>query len=241
MIAAMCHLYRVTGKEEYLAAAKKAQEFIEKYLCENDTLYVSYRNGMRSKKGFLDDYANEIFALLALYEATLDGIYLERAQQFCEKVISDFYDEGRGGFFLYGKDSEQLILRPKETYDGAIPSGNSVMAYNLVQLYLITGKKEFEDLAKRQLGFIGSEAEQYPVAHAMFLSALLDDIEMPDKITIVVKDRQVLAELSCKIPLNTVVCIIEEPSKEYPLKNNRTTFYMCKGHSCFQPSNELIS
>ncbi len=241
MIAAMCHLYRVTGREEYLAAAKKGQEFITKYLCENDTLYVSYRNGMRSKKGFLDDYANEIFALLALYEATLDGIYLERAQQFCKKVISDFYDEGRGGFFLYGKDSEQLILRPKETYDGAIPSGNSVMAHNLVQLYLITGKKEFEKLAKQQLGFISSEAKQYPVAHAMFLSALLDDIEMPDKITIVVKDRQELAELPCKIPLNTVVRIIEEPSKEYPLKNNRTTFYVCKGHSCFQPSNELVS
>ncbi len=240
MIAAMCHLYRVTGKEEYLTVAKKAQEFISKYLCENDTLYVSYRNGMRSKNGFLDDYANEIFALLALYEATLDGIYLERAQHFCKKVISDFYDEGRGGFFLYGKDSEQLILRPKETYDGAIPSGNSMMAYNLVQLYLITGKKEFEDLAKRQLGYIESEAKQYPVAHAIFLSALLDDMEMPDKITIVVKDRQELAELSCKIPLNTVVCIIEEPSKEYPLKNNHTTFYMCKGHRCLQPTNELI-
>ncbi len=240
MIAAMCHLYRVTGKEEYLGAAKKAQEYILKYLCEKDTLYVSYRNGMRSKKGFLDDYANEVYALLTLYEATLDGIYLERAQQFCEKVIADFYDEGRGGFFLYGKDSEQLILRPKETYDGAIPSGNSVMAYNLVQLYLITGKKELEDLAKQQLEFIGSEAEQYPVAHAMFLSALLDDIEMPDKITIVVKDRQELAELSCKISLNTVVRIIEEPSEEYPLKNNRTTFYICKGHSCFPPSNELI-
>ncbi|MBE5882651.1 MAG: thioredoxin domain-containing protein [Lachnospiraceae bacterium] len=240
MIAAMCHLYRVTGKEEYLAAAKKAQEFIEKNLCEKDTLYVSYRNGMRSKKGFLDDYADEIFALLALYEATLDGIYLEKAQQFCAKVISDFYDEGRGGFFLYGKDSEQLILRPKETYDGAIPSGNSVMAYNLVQLYLITGKKEFKDLTKRQLGFMGLEAQKYPVSYAMFLSALLDDSEMPDKITIAVKDRQELAELSCKIPLNTVVCIIEEPSKEYPLKNNRTTFYMCKGHSCLPPSNEVF-
>lgn len=241
MIAAMCHLYRVTGKEAYLTTAKKTQEFIEKYLCENNTLYVSYRNGMRSKKGFLDDYANEIFALLALYEATLDDSYLERAQQFCEKVLFTFYDEGDDGFFLYAKDSEQLILRPKETYDGAIPSGNSMMAYNLVQLYLITGKKKFKDLAKRQLTFIGAEAEPYPVAHAMFLHALLDDIELPDKITIVVKDRQALTALSCKIPLNTVVCIIEKPSKEYPLKNNRTTFYMCKGHSCFQPSNELTA
>lgn len=78
------------------------------------------------------------------------------------------------------------------------------------------------------------------MAHAMFLCALLDDMEMPDKITIVVKDGQELAELSCKIPLNTVVCMLEEPSKEYPLINNRTTFYVCRGHSCLPPTNELI-
>lgn len=239
MIAAMCHLYRVTKNKTYLEAAIKAQEFIQEKLCEKDTLHISYRKGKCSGKGFLDDYANEAFALLALYEATLDSSYLEKAQKFCKKAVVDFYDEVQGGFFLYGKENEQLILRPKETYDGAIPSGNSVMAYNLVRLSLFMGEKEFEELAKCQLQFMNVESESYPAGHAMFLMALSDYLDAPAKITVVVKDKQDLKELPCKIPLNAILCILNNPVKEYSLKNNRTTFYVCQGHTCFPPVNQL--
>lgn len=239
MIVAMCHLYRVTANEAYLRTAKEAQNFIRNKLCETDVLYVSYREGQRSSKGFLDDYANEIFALLALYEATLDSDYLEQARQFCEKAISDFYDEEQGGFFLYGSENEQLILRPKETYDGAIPSGNSVMAYNLVKLYLITGERRLGELAERQIRFMSGEAGNYPAGHAMFLMALSDYVDAPDKITIVVKDKQELSSLACRIPLNTVVCVLENPTKEYSLINDKNTFYVCRGRACQAPMNEL--
>lgn len=239
MIAAMCHLYRVTGEETYLNAAVKAQEFIENNLCEENTLYVSYRKGTRGGKGFLDDYANEVFALLALYEATLNSSYLERAKSFCEKVITDFYDKEKDGFYLYGKENEQLILRPKETYDGAMPSGNAVMACNLVQLFYLTGEEQFEEFAGRQLGFLSAEARDYPAAHAMFLLALSDYIDSPAKITIVVKDGQKLDKLPCKIPLNTVINIINGATEEYPLLNDKTTFYICEGRSCKPPVNEL--
>ena len=239
MIAAMCHLYRITGNKKYLNAAIKAQEFIESKLCEKDTLYVSYRTGHRSKKGFLDDYANEIFALLALFEATLNNVYLEKAKQFCEKAIADFYDKEQNGFFLYGKDNEQLILRPKETYDGAVPSGNSMMAYNLVRLYLITGEKRYEDLAQKQLAFMNEETERYPAGHSMFLIALSDYMELPEKITVVLKDNQKLKDLSCKIALGTVISVLEAPTEEYPLKDDKTTFYICRGRSCQPPVNEL--
>lgn len=239
MIAAMCHLYRITGNRTYLNAAVKAQQFIESRLCENDTLYISYREGKRSGKAFLDDYANEIFALLALYGATLDTIYLERAKQFCKKTINDFYDKKQGGLFLYGEENEQLILRPKETYDGAIFSGNSAMAYNLVRLYYLTGESHYEELAKQQLSFMSTEAEHYPAGYAMFLVALSDYMDPPDKITIVIKDEQDLAELPCRIPLDTIVNVLANPTKEYPLKNDKTTFYMCKGRSCLPPTNEI--
>ena len=136
--------------------------------------------------------------------------------------------------------NEQLILQPKETYDGAVFSGNSAMAYNLVRLYLITGKKRWKDLAEQQLRFLSAEAESYPVGHAMFLLALSEYVETPDKVTIVVKDRQDVKNLSCRIPLGTVICILETPTKEYPLKNERTTFYMCKGRSCLPPVNEPV-
>ncbi len=239
MSTAMCYLYRVTGNKAYLDAAIKAQEFIRGRLCEKDTLHVSYREGKRGGKGFLDDYANEIFALLALYDATLDRAYLEKAIQFAEKGISDFYDKKQGGFFLYGKENEQLILHPKETYDGAVFSGNSAMAYNLVQLYLLTGEERFRDLAEQQLRFMGREAGRYPAGYAMFLVALQDYIDLPDKITIVLKDGQVSADLPCRIPLNTTICVLESPTEEYPLKNDMTTFYICRGHACQPPVNDL--
>jgi len=241
MITAMCYLYRITKKETYLAAAKKAQNFIENALCKSGTLYVSYRKSQRSKKGFLDDYANEIFALLALYEATLENDYLEKARTFSDKAISDFYDKEQGGFYLYGKDNESLILRTKETYDGAIFSGNSAMAYNLVQLHLLTGEEKYGELARQQLSFMSGEAEHYPPAYAMFLMALLEYTDFPDKITVVKKAKEQLPNLSCQIPLNTVIQILDEPTKEYPLKNDKTTFYVCKGRSCQPPTNELNS
>ena len=240
MIAAMCHLYRITENKTYLKSAVRAQELIDDSLCEKDTLYVSYRKGNRSEKGFLDDYANEIFALLALYEATLDSAYLERAKQFCHKAVSDFWDKEQGGFFLYGAENEQLILRPKETYDGAVFSGNSAMAYNLVRLYLLTGEEQYRELAERQLDFLSTEAEQYPAAHAMFLVALSDYMDWPEKITIVLKENQKPANLSCKIPLDTVICILEEPTEEYPLKNDKTTFYVCRGRACQPPVNDIF-
>lgn len=238
MIAAMCHLYRVTEKETYLQAAVEAQQFIEGHLCGNDVLYTSYRKERRSEAGFLDDYANEIFALLALYEATLKREYLEKARRFCGKVIQDFYDEEHGGFFLYGKENEQLILRPKETYDGAVFSGNSAMAYNLVRLYLITGEEYFAELAERQLGFMSVAAEHYPAGYAMFLLALLDYMEAPEKVTVVVKEWQDLKGLAARIPLGAIVSVLDGQTPEYPMKNEKTTYYICRGHMCLPPVNE---
>ncbi len=239
MIAAMCHLYRITENRMYLDAAIRAQEFILSSLCEGDTLYVSYRNGHRSSNGFLDDYANVIFALLALYEATLDSCYLEKAKHLCEKTIADFYDNENSGFFLYGEQNEQLIMRPKETYDGAVPSGNAMMAYNLVRLAAITDEKRWKESAERQLAFLGAEAGRYPAGHAMFLMALSDYIELPEKITIVLKENQKSKDLSCRISLGTVISVLEAPTDEYPLKDDKTTFYMCRKRSCLPPVNEL--
>ena len=222
MIAAMCHLYRITKNEQYLSVVKKAQEYVEKNFGR-----------------FLDDYANDIYALLALYEASLDKAYLDKAQRYCEKAVANFYDEKNGGFFLYGREDEQLFLRPKETYDGAMPSGNSMMTYNLVRLYYLTEKNVYKELLNQQMCFMKNAAKQYPAGYAMFLLALEDSLELPDKVTIVVKEMGDLNGLSCRIPLHSVVRILDTPTEEYPLKNDRTTFYVCKGQVCYPPTNEL--
>ena len=237
MIAAMCELYLNTQKKTYLDAAKKADDFIQKNLSENDTLFVSFRENKKGVKGFLDDYAAYIFAQLSLYKCTLDGIYSERAQILTDKVLADFSDD-EGGFYLYAKDSEELIIKPKETYDGAIPSGNSLMAYNLVRLSLITSDEKYIKEAKEQIDFIGKDAESYPTGYAMFLISLTEQIKPPVKVIVVPDENFNKEELLKSVTPDTIV-ILKENDEQYSLKNGKTTYYVCTDKSCLPPQNEL--
>lgn len=239
MIAAMCRLYRVTREEKYLRAAVRAQDFIQNKIYRKDILHTGYCKGTCKEKGFLEDYAFEIFALLELYEAALDEAYLSGAQRLCTKAVRDFFDEERGGFFLYGRDNEQLILRPKETYDGAVFSGNFAMAHNLVRLFYLTGEKRYERRAKQQLDFLSGEAAAHPAGHAMFLTALLDFADPPEKITVVPGDGNIPGDLPCRISPDAVIRVLKEPTAQYPLKNGKTTYYICRGRTCLPPVNDL--
>lgn len=241
MVAALCQLYRVTGKGDILRAAENAWRFFMEKMCDGGTLYVSYREGKLGGKGFLDDYAYGIYALLALYGATYKEEYREQAEQFCEKAVHDFCDPEKHGFFLYGRENEELIFRPKETYDGALFSGNSAMAYNLVQLAFLTGERRYEEWAENQLAFMSGAAEGYPAGYAMFLIALSDYFHGPEKITVAVKDRNEIQFLPFRVPLDTIVRVVDGDTKEYPLKNDRTTYYVCREHMCLPPENELRS
>lgn len=239
MIAALSSLYRICQDNSYLNAAKKAWDFIENNLCQENTLSISYRQGIKGAKGVLDDYASCIFALIALYEATYENHYLNQANSLCKKTIQDFWDEKNGGFFLSGKENETLLFRSKETYDGAIPSGNSLMSYNLIRLQQLTNSKQYEPLIKQQLAFQCGIAKEHPSSHSMFLIALSDYLSCPDKITIVCKSKKELSDLPCQIPLGTLVTILDSPTPEYPLKNNATTYYICQNNCCLPPTNSL--
>lgn len=197
MIAAMCHLYRVTQNTEYINAARQAQSFIDNNLFEENSLFVSWRN-------------------------------------IC---VSLFYDKNASGFFLTGSENEELILQPKETYDGAMPSGNSMMAYNLLRLSHYYENVGYDSLARQQIQFMITEATHYPSGYAMFLCVLLDYVESPTKITIVLKDKTDLEKLKVKAPLSTIVKVLEEATPEYPLVNGQTTYYVCKGRSCQPATN----
>lgn len=238
MIAALCELYLVSKKDEYLCAARKADGFIRENLYDGDSLYVSWHLGRRGVRGFLDDYASYLFAQLRLYRATLECNYLTRAEGLCDKVLSDFGDES-GGFYLYGDGHEELILRPKETYDGAIPSGNSLMCLGLVRLSFITDKEKYKAEATKQVDFLAQNAVQFPTSHAMYLKASLEYANPPTKITVVLDEHTEKSKLSLSLPSNAVVVVLENPTSEFRLKNNATTFYVCKGQSCFPPTNNL--
>ncbi len=238
MIAAMCQLYRVSKNNQYLIAAQNADIFIQKHLCEDETLYVSFHLEKRGAKGFLGDYAAYLFAQLQLYQATLDKQYLQRAETLCDNVISHFGDSN-GGFYLYGKEHEELILKPKETYDGAIPSGNSLMCYNLVRLSFLIDKEKYQDEAKQQIDFLTQSALQYPTNHAMFLQTLLEYNQPPMKITIVLDEHTVISELVLALPTEAMITVLPKPTKEFPAKNGKITYYVCRGNSCLPPTNDI--
>ncbi len=237
MICAMVILYRATGKQRYLQAAERTQKFIEENLAEGDLLFVSCRNGARSVNGFLDDYAYYMAALIFLYEATAKPYYRERAKTLYHQVKKQFSDTNGGGFFLYGRENGSLITRPKETYDGAMPSGNSVMAFCLVRLSQILGEEEIKKDAEWQLAYMSTAAQQYPAGYAMFLIALILYYHPPMKITVVLSHDDSKEEILSHLPLCSEVNILPRPTEDYRLLNGKTTYYICHNHVCLPPDN----
>lgn len=239
MICAMTMLYRATGEKKYLLAAERAEEFVERNLMDEEArtiLYVGCRGEKRSVKGFLDDYAYYMAAMISLYEATAKEKYLERAQRIYREAAAQFSDKN-GGYFLYGEKNGHLILRPKETYDGALPSGNSVMAYALVRLMQITGKEEFRRAAEAQIAFLSAEASAYPAGHCMYLISLLQYLHTPQKTTVVLSSADIPEAVIPRLPLVGEIKILPAPTRDYPLRNGKTTCYSCRGNTCFPPEN----
>ncbi len=238
MIVALSMLYRVSRNTEYLTTAQKSQKFIEKHLCDDLQLYTSFRNGKRSGRGFLDDYAYYISALIELYNSTLDYSYINKAEDFCDEAVKRFSDSNNGGFYLCEIDNSELFINPKETYDGAIPSGNSIMAYNFVRLYQLTNKDKYSKLLEEQIDYLSAQAQDYPSGHSMFLLAKMIHENPPVSIKIVPAHNSDLLETRNKLPFLSNISIVSE-SKEYPLVNNRTTYYVCNGNACLPPTNML--
>jgi len=238
MITAFSVIYQVTGKQGYLDTAKKAAEYIKTNLSEGDILYVGSRNGKRIHKGFLDDYAYYILAMLRLYDASLESEYLKDAQFFCSKAIDAFEDKDNGGFSLSGNESEKLIFSPKETYDGALPSSNSVMTYNLLRLSQLCPSAAMKKEAEKQLAFMTSMASEHPAGHGFFLVAYLYEKYPPEHIVCVLKDAVDLERLKRESDFHRDIIILEEPTDEYPLLNDRTTYYICRKNTCLPPVNE---
>ena len=132
--------------------------FINQHLFEEKRLLARYREGKSHYLGYLDDYAFYVYGLIESYQSTFNPDYLKQAIGLTQEMIRLFKDGEAGGYYLYGSDAEHLMIRPKETYDGAMPSGNSVAAYNLIRLARLTGDATLEKEAMEQLNFMAAHA-----------------------------------------------------------------------------------
>ncbi|HHT63140.1 MAG: thioredoxin domain-containing protein [Bacillota bacterium] len=251
MIAAMSLAGRVFRNDIWTKTAAEGADFILKKLRNKDgRLLARFRKGEAAYLGYIDDYAFLIWGLIELYQAGFASKYLLEALKLSHDLILRFEDKERGGFFLYGDDGEHLIARPKEVYDGATPSGNSVTALNFLRLARLTGQQEWEEKAHAIFKALGESVKRYPAGYTFLLMSYLFSLgptqeivlsgdlsstegqEMIDILrtrflphTITLKADPVLAET---IPL----------VKEYPSKGNKATAYICHNFSCQAPTTD---
>lgn len=171
-IAALSLAARVFSDNSYLEAAEKTAGFVLSSLRREDgRLMGTYYHGKLGYPACANDYSYLIWGLIELYQSSLRAEYLAEAARLNDEFIDLFWDKEQGGFYYYGSDSEQLILRPKEFYDGDMPSNNSVGAYNLIRLARLTGKRELQQKAQMLFKTFGNEIINNPLACGFWLWA----------------------------------------------------------------------
>jgi len=172
MISAFCKGYQILDDQKYLTAAQKAVDFLLEKLYIDGRILKTYRNGKSHLNGYLSDYAFLVAALIDLYESNFDWKYLNKAIEINELMLQKFWDEQLGGFFFAPNDHERLIVRTRNAYDNAIPSGNSVAVHVLLKLSQFTGNLKLKDKAEQTLKLFTSQMQHSPSGFAVLLSSL---------------------------------------------------------------------
>lgn len=173
MIAALAFGSRVLDKPQYAEAARKAVQFIQSKLTDvNGRLFHRFRDGELAVHAQAADYAFLIYGLISLYQATFDLAFAEEAVNLQKSMINEFWDDENGGFFTTAKGDHELPVRPKELYDGAIPSANSVAFYNLLCLSRLTGNPQWEERAQALLRAFSGTIKAQPTGTTFFLTGL---------------------------------------------------------------------
>ncbi|MBI5073640.1 MAG: thioredoxin domain-containing protein [Nitrospirae bacterium] len=173
MITAFAKAAKAFQRPDYAAAAAKAADFILSRLRTPDgRLIHRYRDGDASLPAHTDDYAFFISGLIELYLAGCEPRYLEEALRLNSIFIRHFWDNVQGGFFFTADDGEKLLVRRKEIYDGAVPSGNSMALFNLLRLAGITGDVSLAEMASKAARTFFTMVRQAPTAYTYFLMAL---------------------------------------------------------------------
>ena len=172
MIAALAYGAATLDEPRYLEAARRAAEFILEYLVEDGVLLRRYRDGEARYPGTLEDYAFFAHGLVELYEADLNPRWLSQAKRWAKRMVERFWDDEEGGFFLRGKDEQPLLVRSKDIYDGATPSGNSMAALVLARLGRLTADQRLESLSRRALDGFSEAIARAPLSVPQMLSAV---------------------------------------------------------------------
>jgi uncharacterized protein len=255
VISALSKAARVFGKKNYSNAAEMAVKFIEGHLFpKKERLLHRYRAGEPGLPAQIDDYAFLISGLLDLYETVYKVEYLKLAVRLQEIQLNHYWDNENGGFFFTSDDAEKLLIRQKEIYDGAIPSGNSVSLLNLLRLGRITENSDFEDRAEKLIKAFSVQISNTPTAFSQFLNGV-DFAIGPAKEIVVVgninnTDTQKMLNLINKRFIPNKVLLLNDPdnpeitevagfTKAQNMVKGKSTVYICENYNCKMPINDL--
>ena len=250
MISAFALAAQCLGENRYREAAETAVAFFRNRMfnAETNTLLRRFRDDDAAIPGFLDDYAFLANALVDLYETTFDVNHIQFAEQLATRLLQLFEDPNEGGFFASAEGDSSLLLRIKEDYDGAEPSGNSMAILALLRLSAYTGRKDYELSAKKALAAFAHRMQAGSPGMPQMLVASLWAESAPTQIVLAGAGVQELAKVIWKrfIPSRLVFALNSEAAIAYwsglhpelslmhPIEGQPTAF-ICKNFSCELP------
>lgn len=228
--------------------AEKNYAFLENKFNKTPLLpemWHTYKNGQAKYPAFLDDYAYLISACLQLYEINFNVVYLEKANIYTQHVIDNFGDEENIFFYYTNAGQTDVIVRKKEIYDGATPSGNSIMALNILKLSIVFDKPEWRLRSVSMLLSIKNSVLKFPGSFGIWAS-LLQQI-CTDTFEVAVVGENAI-ELAKQITQNylpyKVIMASKKGDEKFPLLKSKyrsieTLIYLCKQYNCLQPSRTI--
>jgi hypothetical protein len=252
MLASFAEAGVILGRTNYTDAAHRNAEFILENLRRDGLLLRTYKDGVAKFNAYLEDYAFLIEGLVTLYETGGEFRWLREAINLTDRMIEEFWDEEGAGFFFTGKSHENLIVRSKDYFDNATPSGNSVAAAVLLRLAILTNNQHYRELAEAVFNELADSARRYPSGFGYALSALDFLLSSPKEIALVGKDeadiKPLLQEVWRKYLPNKVVAHANPTDIEAidalpllqnrPLIDGRATAYVCQNYTCKQPATD---
>jgi uncharacterized protein YyaL (SSP411 family) len=257
MIGALAQGARILDNDIYLEAAVRGTHFVLSGLRKNDKLMHRYRDGESAVDGMLCDYAYTVWGLLELYAANFETEILGEAILLNERMLHLFWDDKDGGLFLTPKDGESLLVRPKEIYDGALPSGNSIALNNLLRLEHLTANSDFGAKAKLLVRAFSDNLLEVPSGYTQFLSSLSFALSPTTEVVIVgspkAPDTLKMLSVMKKCFSPQIVTLLKDPNSDskrlaalapftaiHTAIDGKATAYVCRNYSCKSPTTDPL-
>ncbi len=242
MLASFAEAAAILGTEEYLQIAKHNADFLTANLQSNGSLLRTWKDGNAKLNAYIEDYANLADGLIALYQISGEVKYLKEARRLADSMITEFWDEEAGGFFFTSNDHEELIVRNKDFYDNATPSGNSAGADVLLRLAKFYGDDRYERFARIVMRMAAPQLKRYPQGFGRMLSAIEFNVSPVKEIAIIgERENRLERAIFDEYMPASVVAITEHETDALPMLADRKrtgeipTAYVCENFVCKLP------